>query len=145
MREISNTNNLVDQNNKNICVLCIISHHIVSPDLSRGSSENSIFGYMGTCHLVKDPILLKIDWKLLSLGWRWRGCLEMSSSHVYGEYFKHLGKLRWGTYLRVRCRTENTVDVFKSMSQVVVSRTDRPARRGLLNLRWHRGQHGRQN
>lgn len=51
----------------------------------------------------------------------------MSSSHVYGEYFKLLGKLTWGAYLCARCRTENTVDVFKSMSQVVVRLTDRPA------------------
>lgn len=73
------------------------------------------------------------------------GSLEISSSHVYGEYLKHLGKLRWGTYVCARCRVENTVDVFKSMSQVVVSLTDRPALRGLLDLRWHRGQYGSQN
>lgn len=53
--------------------------------------------------------------------------LEMCFSHVYGEYSKHLGKLRWGTHLCVRCRMENTVDVLKSMSQVVVSLTDRQA------------------
>ena len=51
----------------------------------------------------------------------------MSSSHVYVEYFKLLGKLTRGAYLCARCRTENTVDVFKSMSQVVVRLTDRPA------------------
>lgn len=62
-----------------------------------------------------------------------RGFLEMSPSNVYGECFEHLGKLRWGTYLCVRCRVKNTVDVFESMSQVVVSRTDRPALRGLLD------------
>lgn len=75
----------------------------------------------------------------------WGGSLEISSSHVYGEYFKLLGKLTWGAYLCARCRTENTVDVFKSMSQVVVRLTDRPALWGLLDLRWHRGQYGSQN
>lgn len=70
---------------------------------------------------------------------------KWSSSHVYGEYFEHLGKLRWGTHLCVRCRIENTVDVFGSMSQVVVSLRDRPALRGLLDLRWHGGQYGSQN
>lgn len=73
------------------------------------------------------------------------GFLEMSSSRVYAEYFEYLGKWRWGAYLCVRCRMENTVDVFKSRSQVVVSLTDRPALRGLLTLRWHRGQHGSWN
>lgn len=55
------------------------------------------------------------------------GSLEMSSAHVYVKYFKHLGKLTWGTYLCVRRRMEDTVDVFETMSQVVVSLTDRPA------------------
>lgn len=71
------------------------------------------------------------------------GSLEMSFCQVYVEYFKHLGKLRWGTYLL--WRRENTVDVFESMSQVVVSPTDRPALRGLLDLSWHRGHYGSQN
>lgn len=50
--------------------------------------------------------------------------LEIGPFHVYVEYFTYLGNLRWDAYLCVRCRTENTVDVFESMSQVAVSLTD---------------------
>lgn len=55
------------------------------------------------------------------------GFLEMNSSRVYAEYIEHSGKRRWGAYLRASCETVNTVDVFKSVSQVVVSPADRPA------------------
>lgn len=55
------------------------------------------------------------------------GFLEMSSSCVYAEYIEHLGKWRQGTYLCASGGTENTVDVFRSMSQVVVSPAGRAA------------------
>lgn len=70
----------------------------------------------------------------------WLASWELSPSHVDAEYFKHVAKLRRGTYLCVRCRAENTVVVFESMSQVVVSLAGRPALWGLLNLRWYWGQ-----
>lgn len=71
--------------------------------------------------------------------------LEMSLSHVHVKYFTHLAKLRWGSYLCARRRIEDTVDVFESMSQVVVSLTDTAALWGLFDLRWHRGQYGSRN
>lgn len=48
------------------------------------------------------------------------GFLETSRSRVCAEYFKHPGKRRRGAYLCTRCGTENTVHVFKSVSQVDV-------------------------
>lgn len=73
------------------------------------------------------------------------GFLETSCSRVCAEYFKHPGKQRRGAYLCTRCGTENTVHVFKSVSQVDVSLTDTAALWGLLAFRWHRGRCGRWN
>lgn len=120
------------------------------------SGVNNVFVQQETCSLLvawrhsktvsfKKKNREKLKMITLRSAW-WRGVLWKWAPLVYMVNISGTWeKLRWGAYLCVRCRVENTVDVFKSMSQVVVSPADRPTLWGLLDLRWHGGRYGRQN
>lgn len=79
-------------------------------------------------------------WLRTELADGWQAAFWKWTARVYTQDISSTWESGDGTYLCTRCGRENTVHVFKSVSQLDVSLTDTAALWGLLALRWHGGR-----